>query len=515
MNRVPNRVRLVPLSLALALAPFFAGAAESTKPNIVLINADDLGYAEIGCYGQKKIKTPNLDRLAAGGERWTQYYCGAPVCSPSRNVLMTGRHGGGCDVQDLKRADPKEGHLDEDLKGDWPISAKAYTLHMALKKAGYDTALFGKWGLGEFGTPGAPDKHGVDTFYGYTDQRSCHSFYPRFLWNNGKKEILNEPQVYGHQYQPRGPVDDAKYTGKVHASKRIIAEALRYVDARAADGKPFFLYYAPTEPHVALQPPKEWVEKYPESWDKAPYRGGSDYLPHSRPHAAYAAMISFLDDNVGRLMDALKARGLDKNTIIIFTSDNGTTHDVGGVDHKFFDSVDGLRGLKGDMHEGGIRVPNIVYWPGHVPAGKVVDQPAYDADIMPSVCSLVGADAGMPYGDDISSVWLGKTPALPARKPMVWCTGGYGGQVAVRIGGMKAVRAGLYPGDAAPFDWEVYDLTNDRNEKQDLASARRDVIDAAVKVLRAEYQPAPGFRPLRIFAPETGVKNPKYTAKTK
>jgi arylsulfatase A-like enzyme len=479
--------------------------AGEPKPNIVLINADDLGWAELGCYGQQKIKTPNLDQLAAGGQRWTNYYSGAPVCSPSRNVLLTGRHGGGCDVQDLKRVDGKESWkgIGDDLRGDWPISEGTYTLQSALKKVGYDTALFGKWGLGEFGTSGAPDKHGVDTFYGYTDQALCHTFYPHFLWKDGKKDIINEPGIPGHAKQENGPVDDAKYTGAKHSGKEIASRMLDYIDARKADDKPFFLYYAPTEPHVALQPPKEWVDKYPQEWDAKPYLGDKGYLPHSRPRAAYAAMISFMDDNVGQLMAHLKAKGLDRNTIVIFVSDNGTTHDVGGVDHEFFSSVKDLKGLKGQAYEGGIRVPGIVYWPGRIPAGKVVDQPGYDADIMPSLCSLAGADPGQPYGDVLLPVWFGEKEKLESRKPMVWCTGGYGGQVAVRIGDMKAIRRNLFPKNpAGPGNWEVYDLSVDRGETKDLAASRRDVIGQAQAVLKAEYKVAPGFPELQIFAPE-------------
>jgi len=489
----------------ILLAALWQTAVAAPKPNIVLINVDDLGYAEIGCFGQEKIKTPNLDQMAAEGQRWTNYYSGAPVCSPSRNVLLTGRHGGGCAVQDLKRVDAKESWqgIGDDLRGDWPITTDTYTLQSALKKAGYSTALFGKWGLGEFGSTGSPDKHGIDTFYGYTDQALCHTFYPHFLWNNGRKEIINTPGIPGHATQPEGPVDDAKYTGQKHASKLIIAEALKFVDARATDKKPFFLYYAPTEPHVAMQPPQEWVDQYPREWDTAPYRGEHGYLPHSRPHAAYAATISFLDYNIGLLMKELKAKGLDDNTLVIFTSDNGTTHDVGGVDHAFFHSVADLKGLKGSAHEGGIRVPNIVRWPGKVAAGVTIDQPAYDADIMPSLCALTGADPGKPYGDNILPVWLGQKKILEDRKAMVWCTGGYGGQVAVRIGDMKAYRTNLFPSNKeGPMNWEVYDLAADRGETKNLAATRRDVIEKAQAVLKKEYAPAAGFPVLNIFAPE-------------
>lgn len=489
------------LSLLLLLACL--SHAADPKPNIVLIHADDLGFAELGCYGQTKIKTPHLDQLAAGGERWTNYYSGAPVCSPSRNVLLSGRHTGGCDIQDLKRVNPKEGSADSQLGGDWPVSKDAYLLPKALKKAGYLTGAFGKWGLGEYGSTGAPDQQGVDVFYGYTDHRVCHSFYPEFLWRDGRKEIINTPGIPGHQKAPAGAVDDSKYTGQKHASKLIIDETLKFVDARAADHQPFFLYYAPLEPHVAMQPPKEWVDQYPKDWDKEEYRGDKGYLPHSRPHAAYAATISFLDHNVGLLLDKLKASGMERNTLVIFTSDNGTTHDVGGVDHGFFNSVDGLRGLKGQLYEGGIRVPCIVSWPGKVPAGKTNDQPAYHADIMPTLCALAGVDAGKPYGDNLLPLWTSDIDSLPTRKPMVWCGGGYGGQAAVRIGHMKAIRRNLF--SETPSPWEVYDLTDDRAEAKDLATTRGDVIQEAVEVLKKEYKPSPGFKELAVLSANKDV----------
>ncbi len=207
-----------------AFVPLAASAAP-VRPNIVIILADDLGYAELGCYGQEKIKTPNLDRMAAEGQRWTQFYSGAPVCSPSRNVLLTGRHTGGCNVQNLKRANAKE--TDDKLGGDWPMDARQYTIHQALKKIGYATSAFGKWGMGEYGTTGAPDQKGVDYFYGYTDHRVCHSFYPPFLWRNGAKDFINDPGIPGHQQQPDGEVNDATYTGQKHASVAIIDEALK------------------------------------------------------------------------------------------------------------------------------------------------------------------------------------------------------------------------------------------------------------------------------------------------
>lgn len=518
----------------LAPAPFAALAATAenpvARPNIVLINADDLGWAEIGCFGQQKIKTPNLDRMAEEGERFTQFYSGAATCAPSRNALLTGRHTGGVEVKDLmrytellnlragKRIASENNRDFGSLKGDYPISDKSYTLHAALKKIGYDTAAFGKWGLGEYGTSGAPDRHGVGTFYGYTDHVMCHTLYPPFLWENGRKDVINTPGIPGHGHLKAGPVDDSKYAGQKHASKAILEHALRYVDERGADGKPFFLYYAPCEPHVAIQPPAEWVDRYPKEWDTKPYLGDRGYLPHSRPRAAYAATISFLDHNVGLLLERLKATGLDKNTLVIFTSDNGTTHDAGGVDHKFFNSTANLSGLKGDNGEGGLRVPFIVRWPGHVPAGKTVAQPAYGPDIMPTLCALTGADAGNPTGENILPVVIGDKDRLGARRPMLWTGGAYGGQATVRIGDLKVTRRNLFAnkaGVAAPKNFEVYDLSKDMEERHDIAPANREVIEAAKRVFAAEYEPSPDFPKLGFGAPEkvgtSGLSGEKST----
>ncbi len=319
---------LAPLLGAMMCFGAFGQTEAAQKPNIIVILADDLGWNELGCYGQQKIRTPNLDRLAAEGQRWTQFYSGAPTCSASRNVLLTGRHTGGVTVQDLKRADPKE--TPHDLRGDWPMAAETYTIHRALAAAGYTTAAFGKWGMGEYGSPGAPDRHGVQTFFGYTDHRMCHTFYPPFLWKDGVKIPINTPGVPGHARQPEGEVKADTYRGQKHASEAILEEALEFVSTAAGASTPFFLYYCPLEPHVAMQPPQQWVDAYPEEWDAAPYRGENGYLPHPRPRAAYAATISFLDDHVGQLMRRLRETGADKNTLVVFTSDNGTTHDVGG-----------------------------------------------------------------------------------------------------------------------------------------------------------------------------------------
>ena len=504
MSRI--EFRQLAVCAALVMSVVAAAGAADAHPNIIVILADDLGWGELGCYGQQKIKTPHLDQLAAEGQRWTQYYAGAPVCAPSRNVLLTGRHTGGCNVQDLKRVDPTETW--ENLKGDWPMIAPN-PLHTALKNVGYRTSAFGKWGMGEYGSTGAPAQNGVDYFFGYTDHRMCHTYYPPFLWRNGAKVVLNEVPIPGHSQLPQGPVTYEQLTGRQHASVAILSELLAWVESHAGDSQPFFIYYCPLEPHVAMQPPKQWVDTYPESWDTQPYRGEHGYQPHPRPHAGYAATISFMDDNVGKLMAKLKQVGIDHNTLVVFTSDNGTTHDVGGVDHRFFNSVADLRGLKGSLHEGGIRVPAIIRWPGKVAAGKVIEQPAYAADLMPTLCALTGAKPGEPLGANLLPVILGQTAKLEQRPPLVWTGGGYGGQVAVRLGDMKAIRKNLVQGaKGCPFDWEVYDLANDRRESTDLAAARPEVIVAALAVLKTQFTPAPGFPPLRVFDADSGRKDP-------
>lgn len=478
----------------------------ASKPNIILINADDLGWAELGSYGQEKIKTPHLDKLAAEGQRWTQFYSGAPVCAPSRNVLMTGRHIGGCDVQDLKRVDYSE--VWGDLKGDWPITQKSYTLPESMKKAGYATGVFGKWGLGEYDTTGGPSKHGIDDFYGYTDHRLCHTFYPPFVWKNGKKVVINKRDIPGHAQKLEGEVKAEDYRSENHASEMIIDEAVKFIAAKAKEDKPFFMYYAPLEPHVAMQPLQQWVDIYPKEWDKEPYRGDKGYLPHPRPRAAYAGMISQMDNNVGRLIAELKKAGIEKNTLVIFTSDNGTTHDVGGVDHKFFNTVRGLKGLKGQLYEGGIRVPGIICWPGKVPAGKVITQPAYGADIMPTLAAMAGAQAGNPTGIDLSAVVLGKADNIKNRRPMVWGGGGYGGQIAVRIGDKKVLRRQLFPNKKkSPLDWEVYDIEKDPLEKNNIAASEKELIAQAKEILAKEYGTSEGFPQLRYTEEETHAED--------
>lgn len=486
------------LVMWLACGAGWVHAAKPERPNVVFILADDLGWGELGCYGQTKIPTPNLDRLAAQGMRFTRHYSGAPVCAPSRCVLMTGRHLGHAEIRGNRQASLDQPEFPE---GQQPLSADAVTLAMAFRKAGYATGAMGKWGLGPVGSTGDPNRKGFDLFFGYNCQAVAHSFYPSNLWRNAELVPLNRPAIPAHKRQPQGEVRMEDWIGEEYAPRRMVAEAEKFIEERKA--QPFFLYLPFTEPHVAMHPPKETVERFPREWDSVPYRGESSYLPHPRPRAAYAAMIAELDDHVGRVLAALDRHGLAQRTLVIFTSDNGTTHagatnspfHVGGVDAKFFNSTAGLRGYKGSVYEGGIRVPMIVRFPGRVKAGSVNHTPGYFADWFPTLCDAVGLEK--PPGLDGNSLWAalrGKRP-VSERRPMVWVFPEYGGQVAVRMGKMKAVRQKL--ATKAPGPWEVYDITKDPAETQDLAASRPEVIRKVEAILRRETDANPKF-PVRI-----------------
>ena len=461
--------------------------AEEAKLNVVFILADDLGWGELGCYGQQKIPTPNIDRLAAQGMRFTRHYSGAPVCAPSRCVLLTGKHTGHAEVRGNQ---PVERVYPQFKEGQYPISADAVTLAEVFRAAGYATGAFGKWGLGPVGSTGDPNKQGFDTFFGYNCQSVAHSYYPSHLWKNSERVRINARPVSGHANPVRGDVRLEDWIGENYAPKLMVDEAVTFIEANKS--QPFFLYLPFIEPHLAMHPPRESVERFPEAWDKEPYRGEFGYLPHPRPRAAYAAMISDLDNYVGRVMAALDAAGVADHTLVVFSSDNGTTHarspearlHVGGVDAAFFNSTAGLRGYKGSLYEGGIRVPMIVRLPGRVKAGELNDTPSYFADWFPTLCAAAGLE--MPPGLDGENLWpmMSGQSEFERQKPMVWVFTEYGGQVAVRIGNFKVIRQGLKTKNPRP--WEVYDLANDRAEERNLAAERSDLIEQAKDILRRE-----------------------------
>ncbi|HLP00046.1 MAG TPA: sulfatase-like hydrolase/transferase, partial [Fimbriimonas sp.] len=328
--------------------------AASSRPNIVYIMADDLGYGDVGCFGQTKIPTPNIDRIAKLGVRMTRAYTASAVCAPTRYSLMTGKHQGHADIRGNKEAG---GFGPNDKEGQMPIKLTETTMAEVLQKGGYRTGLIGKWGLGGPTYGQRPMEHGFETFYGYLCQRRAHNFYPTYLWKNSDVDLLDNPVYNAHQKltTPLSTENEyyERYGGKTYAPRKISAACVDFINDKQ-QGQPFFLYYAPTLPHVALQAPQEWVDRFPKEWDEKPYLGQNGYLPCARPRATYAAMVAYLDWTVGEIMKALEATGEAENTLLIFTSDNGAVSNVGGTDLPFFNSNGGLRAGKMSLYEGGI-----------------------------------------------------------------------------------------------------------------------------------------------------------------
>ncbi|HEY3414789.1 MAG TPA: arylsulfatase [Armatimonadota bacterium] len=452
-------------AVAVALTMNSARAAEQ-RPNIVLIVADDLGYGELGCYGQTRIKTPNLDRMAARGLRFTRFYAGAPVCAPSRCCLITGCQPSRAVIRDNVEVPPE---------GQMALPARTMTISRALRAAGYTTAMVGKWGLGAPGSEGAPERQGFDHFYGYLCQREAHNYYPTHLWRDGKKVIL-EGNTPGN------------VTGRQYAHDLMTEDVLSWVGRKRT--KPFFLCWTPTIPHLALQVPEDSITPYRGLWDEHPYDGKGGYQPQATPRAAYAAMISRLDRDVGRLVDRLRELGLEQNTLILFTSDNGPTFKVGGADAEFFHSAGPLRGLKGSVYEGGIRVPLIAYRPGAIPAGRTSDHIAAFWDVFPTLLDVAGG--ARPAGLD----GLSFAPTLtgigdqPEHGYLFWEFPGYGGQQAVLMQRWKGVRREM---DKGNMGVALYDLDTDIAETTDVASAHPDIVARIEEIMRRDRVPSPIF----------------------
>ena len=461
---------------ALACLTLPARAAdEPRKPNIVLVVADDLGCFELGCYGQTKIKTPNVDKLAAGGMKFTRFYAGNTVCAPSRCALMTGKHMGHATVR--TNVQFKKGE-----EGQFPIRADDVTVAELLKDKGYATGAMGKWGLGNWDTSGTPMKHGFDLFYGYNCQAHAHSHYPKHIYRNGERIELKD--------------NDGK-TGKQYTQDLFEAEALAFIEKNKE--KPFFLYLPFTVPHVALQVPEDSLDQYKgKLGDDPPYDGKKGgYLPHDTPRAAYAAMVTRMDRSVGRIVERLKALGLEKDTLVLFTSDNGPTHNAGGAASDFFNSAGTLRGLKGSLYEGGIRVPFIAHWPGKIKAGSTSDTRLYFPDVLPTLCEIAGAK-GPDKLDGISFRPLLVGEKQRTHEFLYWEFPSYGGQQAVITGDWKAVRQNLAKGVVKT---ELYDLSKDESEKDDVSAKHPDVLARLEKRMKDEHTPSADF-PLPAIDPK-------------
>ncbi|MEI7831188.1 MAG: arylsulfatase [Prolixibacteraceae bacterium] len=447
----------------------------SAKPNIIYILADDLGYGDLSCYGQKKFQTPNLDRLATEGMLFTQHYAGCTVSAPSRCSLMTGFTTGHTFIRGNKGWKPE---------GEWPMSAASFTVAEMLKTVGYATGCFGKWGLGFVGTEGDPNNQGFDQFYGFNSQMLAHNYYPSYLWDNQTKVVLS------------GNTDNK---AEEYAPELIHKRALQFIEKNKMH--PFFLYYATTIPHAEMMAPeknmKEFRGKYlPEKSYKGADAGQKGFRegPYgSQPevHAAFAAMVTLLDKQVGELIGKLKELGLDKNTIVIFSSDNGP-HIEGGADPEYFDSNGPLRGYKRDLYEGGIREPMIVRWPGSVQAGTTSDHISAFWDVMPTLAGITGAKVPANI-DGISFL-----PTLLAHKDqkqheyLYWEFHELEGRQALRKGNWKLVRYQVF--DAAKTTTELYDLATDLGETTNIASQHPAIVEELSKLMKEARVPSEVFK---------------------
>ena len=479
-------------------------AADPRRPNVVLIVADDLGYRELGCFGQKLIRTPNLDRLATQGMRLTQHYSGNAVCATSRCVLMTGKHPGHCYIRSNREMKPE---------GQEPIPASEVTIAELLRDRGYVTGAFGKWGLGGPGSVGEPLKQGIDRFFGYNCQRHAHSYYPSYLWSNDKRiQLRNEPAVPGHSSLAKGadskdPRSYDRFKGPDYAPDRINQQAIEFI--KANKDQPFFLYYPTVIPHVALHVPDEELKTYLElGWNDPPFTRskGYGYTPHFTPRAAYAAMITRMDRYIGNVLRLLDDLKLSENTIVIFSSDNGTTHLKDEVDYDFFASVGELRGLKGSLYEGGVRVPTIVRWPGKVEPGSTSDRISGFEDWLPTLAEISGVPKNPKDIDGVSLVNTLTGKLQPPRPFLYREFPSYGGQQTVRVGNWKAVRQRMSRGN---LKIELYDIAKDIGETTDVADKHPEVVARLGKLMAREHTPSKLF-PLRpIDAPALKPKKKK------
>ena len=443
-GRVPTATAALSAVVLACAASVIAGGEARRRPNIVFIMADDLGYGHLGCYGQRLIRTPSIDRLAAQGMRFTQCYAGAAVCAPSRSVLMTGLHGGHTSVR---------GNT-----GGIPLLPEDVTVAEILHQAGYATGLFGKWGLGEHGTMGVPTRQGFDEFFGYLHQIHAHFYYPEYLWHNDRKYPLEG--------------NDGK-SGR-YAHDEIVVKALDFI--RRHKDEPFFAYIPFAVPHYELLVPEDSLREYQGKFSETPYRGRgrsagypSDYAKQPTPKAAIAAMITRMDRSVGRILALLKQLDLADNTIVFFTSDNGPSYGPG--DPTFFKASGGLRGVKASLYEGGIRVPMIVRWPGKVHAGSINSHPWYFADVMPTLAELGGTKP--PKGIDGVSVvpaLLGEVAAGRKQREHEYMYWEGGKSHAIRAGRWKAIRK-----TKPRAKLELYDLEGDVGETRNVAADRPDV----------------------------------------
>ena len=493
-----------PLLLAgAALAPGACCEQEGggAPPNIVFILADDLGWGDLGCYGQQFFSTPNIDGLAANGIRFTQCYSGTSVSAPSRSCLLTGMHSGHTHIR---------GNLELAPEGQFPLPEGIQTIFSEMKKAGYRTGAFGKWGLGFIGTSGEPSRQGIDEFYGFNCQKLAHSYYADHIWHNSVRIDLPDN------------TDSVPYGEGTYVPDLIHRKALEFHEGSVKEGRPFFLWYPTTIPHAELIAPRDSIlQRFIGTFPETPYSGTDSgpgfrtggYCSQEYPRATFAAMVTRLDVYVGEIIATLKTLGVYDNTLIIFSSDNGP-HREGGADPDYFDSNGPWRGYKRDLYEGGIRVPMIVSWPGRADEGTESDFVCSFWDLMPTFREVAGVpvNAGTDGRDDAScgTSGGGKAPRGTDGISLLPLLEGRDGQEEheylyfefQEMGGRQAVRKGdwkalcLNVRSEAPV-YELYNLADDPGETTDLSGERPDILSALKDIMEEAHIPNPDFPLLR------------------
>jgi len=469
------------LSVGAALFPVSPVQA-AEKPNLIYIMADDLGYGDVGVYGQKLLKTPRIDQLAVEGMKFNQHYSGSSLCAPTRSCLLTGTH---------------TGHTRVRQNGDTPLQPEDVTFGEVLQKAGYVTGGIGKWGVGMDDSTGAPWKQGFDFWFGYLDQSHAHYYYPDYLWKNDQKvEYPDNREKRSH-----------------YSHDLMTDEALGFIERSAEGDQPFCLYLAYTLVHAALDVPEDdiapWRGKIEET---EPYGtpGGQHYRHQPEPHAAFAGMVSRLDRDVGRVVDLVDKLGLGENTLIIFTSDNGPT-EAGGADPEFFDGNGPFRGIKFEFYEGGIRCPMIARWPGKIAAGSETDHISAHWDVLPTFAELAGGDTP-DASDGLSFVptLMGNAEQQKQHEYLYWELAARAGQQAVRKGDWKALSLQTRAPKKARF--ELYNLAEDIGETTNVADEYPEVVADMKRIMtegRVAEQPDALYQP-----PVPKKKKPRAKAKS-
>ncbi len=439
---------LRPLHCLLAIA-LLASSGNAAPPNLVFVLSDDLAQGDLGCYGQKLIQTPNLDRMAKEGTRFTQAYCGTSVCAPSRASLMTGLHSGHC---------PVRGNWEIKPEGQYPLPAETITVAEVLKSAGYATACMGKWGLGMFDTTGSPLKQGFDHFFGYNCQRHAHSYFPKFLYQDDHRQELAG--------------NDGLSIGKTYAQNLIQADVLKWVRNHAS--QPFFLFYAITLPHGQHE-----IDDLGMYADK----------PWTQQQKAYAAQVARLDRDVGALLELLKELKLDERTLVMVAGDNGSSWAPNSEMGRLFDQAsNGLRGFKRSLYEGALRQAALARWPGSVPAGRVCQDPWAFWDFLPTAAELAGAKVpSEAHTDGLSLIPMLKGGPAPTRSHFYWELHEGKPIQAVRFGNWKAVKSG------PKAKIELFDLASDPGEKTDVAASNPQEVTKASKFLASSHAENPDW----------------------